>query len=1382
MLHILKKTILFFWLSATIAYSATFTIESAAGGTVDATELTIASGASSPLTVTSDPCYAFETATVKSGSDLTNLQISGTVVTVTVSAEAPEDYRDTITVTFTESTEEYTLAIVTNEELGTPLGSGTASCDEWLSGKSISAEPAACALFDHWEIVSGDASIADTTAEETSIVVNANTILRAHYLRRTYNLTVDTDGTTGAVITAQSQSVTSVSCGISVPLETSVPDGYAFSGWVITNGEGASIDSPDLAQTAIQLNQGPISVQATFAEIFYTVTPAAIPGVTYTPSGETTVAYGEDFTFTVSIVDSDSCDIITDILINDTSIGSIPANANSTTVTHTVTNITQNVTITPVLTPRSYTLTILHHELGTDIVGDGTAACGAPHSIGISPITGYHFREWEATSGNIAFISQTDSGTATVRLTGDATITARFDLNTYTIHTVSSEYGTIAPSEQVVQFNTNSQVFTVTPNINYQIADVLIDSVSQGPLSEYRFVSVTQDHTLEAVFTPITHTVTVEPVENGTISPSGTVSVQQGSNQTFTISPDPCHEIVDVSVNGESVGAVSSYEFFNIQSAQTINAQFKEKVLTLTVAENELAQSISGSVDSAHCDSTYPVSVTLNEGTFLREWTAEGEGVVIADNKALSTTVTLTNSDAVVTADIGVITRDITYSNYGEGIVLVNGQEVNLNNSNTYAWGTELTISAIPDSGWLFYEWEGDYIEGKKFDDTITIAVTESRRLKAVFISTAESMKINCGGPATDGFLSDRYYIRGNNAGSNTEISGTDLDPIYSTVRHSSNSSDFVKYTLPLIDGLYTVTFLFAEQWRGDGYTREFSIEIEDTTVAEQINIFAAAGDKAAYELTFNNIAVTDLLHIYFRDGPERNDDAMASGIIVTRQTQEIKLHTVTLQASPDLAGQITARVGNVINYGPYESGTSITLHAIPDSGFSFIQWGNAASGTENPLELTVNEDLTVSAFFDTIHTGTYTITIPETEGGHVTFAPTSSDSTYAAGSSVELQAVPDENYRFSAWSGAATGTEPTVTISSDTNITVSPVFIKLPEGKLSLTVNKQGEGLISISPQDSAYDSNTVVEIIAEPIEGWLFHHYSGDFTGASPIATVTMNTHKKIVAHFIEQEYTLSLDTDGHGTTKPGKNGIVKHGDTFTIQAVADEGYHFTKWDISSGALTISDSLSEYTTVTLTEGDAAIRAEFERNTYTVSVRATDGNTTFDEFDTTVTHGDTFSLSIIPPEGEHFVFNTWQLSEGTVFIADSTKLATTFVATSGNLSLSANYTKNTAILARIREAPRDWQLAFVNTPGKQEIRYAVPLRSSIFAKEQVSIRLFDIQGRLVNTLYTGYQDVGFHSIPLQPVQTNERVSAGSYICAMRTRIWRKAIRVVIGK
>jgi len=71
-----------------------------------------------------------------------------------------------------------------------------------------------------------------------------------------------------------------------------------------------------------------------------------------------------------------------------------------------------------------------------------------------------------------------------------------------------------------------------------------------------------------------TYTITASAGSHGSISLSGTITVNQGSDKSFTITPDTGYQIDDVLVDGSSVGAVSSYTFTNVTQNHTIYATF----------------------------------------------------------------------------------------------------------------------------------------------------------------------------------------------------------------------------------------------------------------------------------------------------------------------------------------------------------------------------------------------------------------------------------------------------------------------------------------------------------------------------------------------------------------------------------------------------------------------------------------------------------------------------------------------------------------------------------------------------------------------------------------------------------------------------------------
>lgn len=60
--------------------------------------------------------------------------------------------------------------------------------------------------------------------------------------------------------------------------------------------------------------------------------------------------------------------------------------------------------------------------------------------------------------------------------------------------------GAISPSGSTSVPHGSSQTFTITPNLGYRVSDVRVDGKSLGPMSNYTFDKVTENHTISAFF------------------------------------------------------------------------------------------------------------------------------------------------------------------------------------------------------------------------------------------------------------------------------------------------------------------------------------------------------------------------------------------------------------------------------------------------------------------------------------------------------------------------------------------------------------------------------------------------------------------------------------------------------------------------------------------------------------------------------------------------------------------------------------------------------------------------------------------------------------------------------------------------------------------
>ena len=151
----------------------------------------------------------------------------------------------------------------------------------------------------------------------------------------------------------------------------------------------------------------------------------------------------------------------------------------------------------------------------------------------------------------------------------------------------------------------------------------------------------------------------------------------------------------------------------------------------------------------------------------------------------------------------------------------------------------------------------------------------------------------------------------------------------------------------------------------------------------------------------------------------------------------------------------VEAENGTVEGAGTYVEGTSITLTAAADDGYTFAGWSNGE--TTNPYTFEVTEDVTLTANFKL---NSYTVTATATEGGTVTGA-----GTYDHGTSVTLTATPNTGYEFVNWTQegveVSADAEYTFTLTNNVDITANfeSLTITLTDGDNSAIIaTKEGK------------------------------------------------------------------------------------------------------------------------------------------------------------------------------------------------------------------------------------------------------------------------------------------------------------------------------------
>jgi hypothetical protein len=148
-------------------------------------------------------------------------------------------------------------------------------------------------------------------------------------------------------------------------------------------------------------------------------------------------------------------------------------------------------------------------------------------------------------------------------------------------------------------------------------------------------------------------------------------------------------------------------------------------------------------------------------------------------------------------------------------------------------------------------------------------------------------------------------------------------------------------------------------------------------------------------------------------------------------------LPTRTLSVTASPANEGTAGAGGTI----FVQGTSQAVTAVPGAGFEFIGWAGQASGTNNPLIVTMTTDLRVAAYFAPI--GSMTLTV--ITNGNGTVSPNLNNKILKKGRSYSLLASARPGNLFSNWTGSITAKGGFITVKMISSMVLQANFVTNP-------------------------------------------------------------------------------------------------------------------------------------------------------------------------------------------------------------------------------------------------------------------------------------------------------------------------------------------------
>ena len=353
-----------------------------------------------------------------------------------------------------------------------------------------------------------------------------------------------TAGANGSISPSAPQTVAS---GGSVTFTITPATGYVVDD-VLVNG--ASVGAVTTYEFTNVTANGTIAATFKLAPLqTFTILASAGANGTIAPTGEQTVAKGDDITFAITPATGYYVDTLT---IDGTPVQPVKS--------YTFTDVSANHTIAATFAASPALPTISASVVGTG----GTFVPNLP--IFSVPVggnvtyyfvadAGYHVDTVTVDGWPVAWDADDDSYTFE-KVDRDHTVSVQFARTTWNVKASVTGNGTITPSGTQAVPEGESATYTITPNAGSSITDVVVDGKSVGIVTSYTFDDVAANHTIQAKFAADAVNYTITPSVTGgggLITPAPAFVVPSSGNLTFYFLPNDGYLVGTVTVDGAPV-------------------------------------------------------------------------------------------------------------------------------------------------------------------------------------------------------------------------------------------------------------------------------------------------------------------------------------------------------------------------------------------------------------------------------------------------------------------------------------------------------------------------------------------------------------------------------------------------------------------------------------------------------------------------------------------------------------------------------------------------------------------------------------------------------------------------------------------------------------
>ncbi len=1134
---------------------------------------------------------------------------------------------------------------------GTISGATSGNSYEYQTVLNLTATPDGCHNFVKWED--------ESTSPSRNYTVEGPANLSAIFSIKTYSLTVQSGNQDMGTVNSVSGTY---DCGSSVTMTATPKTGHQFKQW--TKG-GANVGTnPSLTIT--------VSEAATYTAIFepiqYTITTATSGNGNGTVSGGGKFNYGAKPTLTAT---ANAHSTFSKWQKNGADI------AGSASITITV---TEDATYTAVFTLNQYTITTATNGNGT-VTGGGTYNYGSSVSLEATAGTGSTFTKW---SDGIT------TNPRPITVTGNATYTAEFSLNQYTITATKDGTG----NGSVTGSNTYSHGSTATLKATTG-AGSTFDGWYKGGVkvssdAVYSF-TVSESGEYKAKFNLNQYTITVQANNDtyGTVSGGGTFDY--GTRRTLTATANTGSPFAKWLKDGIEFSTSANPEI-TVDGDALYVAVFVLNEYTIGAnTSGDGSGTVEGGGKYNH-GSSVTLTATANTGSTFSGW-YKGNQKVSTNAQYTFTATESTEYTAAFTLNKYTITTNTN----GNGSGTVSG-------GGTHKYGTRPTLTASANTGSTFIKWsDGVETASRQIDVTGDATYTAIFTLNQYTISTAtEGNGTAIGGHAYDyGTTATLTATAG--TGSSFEGWYKNSVKVSSNREYSFTVTESAEYTAKFTLNKYTITVLPDNASNGSvtgGGTFDYGTSVQ-----------ISATPNASYNFGGWNDGNTD--------NPR------------TITVSETKTYTAifTQKIYYGVSVEYDSEMGDVTGTGSFEVGTTINLVATPKTGYTFEKWSdNETSATHSAFTLTENKSL--GATFKPI---AYTITgvANPSAYGTVTVA---GGNTHDYNTDATLTAIANSGYKFINWAdGGIVTAERTVRVTGNASYTAN--FGK-DQFHIYVNSNNNTMGIVS---GDGIYDYLDEATLTATPQTGYVFSKWQkegADIAGGASI-TVTVEADVHYTAVFAPDKYAITIEKEGEGTTSG--NGTYEYNTNATLTATAAVGYTFSRWEKDGAQISTESSC----TVKVTAA-ATYKAVFTINSYNIAV-ATSGN----GFGTVTgnnlyNHGD--DVTLVATENTGSSFGGWykgneKVSDNNTYSFTATENATytamftlnqytlTVLANNnsyGNVSGSGTYDYGTEV--DIEAMPNDgcefveWAEDHLITPSRKETMHENCTYTAVFRLQQFYI------------------------------------------------------------